>query len=294
MGSVVRLRAFAKINYALAVLGLRDDGYHEVATVMQSISLADEVEIEQTGGGFELLTEPEKAEVGPLEKNTVYKAWSLLGEAVEEELPVTVRLNKKIPSGAGLGGASADAAAVLVGLNELFEVGLSIGELQGIGVRIGADVPFCISGGTVLGEGIGEILTPLPAPPHHELLIIKPESSAETARIYRSYDERPIRASATKSVVEALQAGDLEALAGSLSNDLSPTTRSIVPEVAEYEKELLKRGALGAGMSGTGTAVYGMFSGEKEARKAAVRLTAPFSGFYKPVAQGVEIAKTVV
>lgn len=289
MGPVVRLQAFAKVNYALAIKGLRDDGYHEVATVMQSISLADEVEIESRDGGFELFVEPEQAEVGPLEKNTVYKAWSLLGEAVGEELPVAVRLHKKIPSGAGLGGASADAAAVLVGINELFGLGLSAEKLRVIGARIGADVPFCISGGTALGEGIGEVLTPLPAPPAHKLLVVKPVSGAETAKIYRLYDERPARSTAIEPVIEALRSKDLEALAESLGNDLAPTTRGIVPEVLEYEERLLETRALGACMSGTGTAVYGVFFDEVEAQAAEELLEVTFSSICSPVVQGTEM-----
>ena len=290
MGVVVRLRAFAKVNYALAVLGLRDDGYHEVATVMQSISLADEVELEKTGGGFELVVEPELAEVGPPEANTVYRAWRLICGAAGEELPARVRLTKEIPSGAGLGGASADAAAVLVGLNDLFEVGLGEKELQGIGAHIGADVPFCVSGGTALGEGIGEQLTGLPSPPDHRMLILKPKRGAETARIYRAYDERefePGRGVSVEPVVEALGNGDLGALALSLGNDLAPVTRSFVPEVARYEKELMGAGAPGACMSGTGTAVYGLFGAEEAARAAPGRSGAFFSGVYEPVSFGV-------
>lgn len=287
---MIRLRAFAKINYALAVLGLRDDGYHEVATVMQSISLTDEIEIEKTDSGFGLVVEPERAEVGPLENNTVYRAWSLLGEVVDEELPTKVRLYKKIPSGAGLGGASADAAAILVGLNELFGIGLGVRELQNIGARIGADVPFCITGGTALGEGIGERLTELPAPPDHHLLLLKPESGAETAHMYRAYDERPAKEiTSVESAIAALEKGDIRALASSLGNDLASITREFVPEVSEYEKELLRKRVLGACMSGTGTAVYGVFSNEKEARAAAARLTAPFVGVHSPVTLGVEI-----
>ena len=116
----VRLRAFAKLNYALEVRGRRDDGYHEISSVLQSVSLADELEIERSRGGFELLFEPDGVEVGPLEENTVYKAWALLWERSGRELPVRIRLHKKIPAGAGLGGGSADAAATLFGMNELF------------------------------------------------------------------------------------------------------------------------------------------------------------------------------
>ena len=151
----VLLRAFAKVNYALEVRGLREDGYHEISTVMQSISLADELEIEHADEGFELVVEPEGFGVGPTEKNTVYRARELLGKLVGGELPVKTRLRKGIPAGAGLGGGSADAAAALTGLNELFGLGLSIAELRDLSLRIGADVRFCLSGGTALGEGIG-------------------------------------------------------------------------------------------------------------------------------------------
>lgn len=285
---MMRLRAFAKVNYALAVRGLRPDGYHEVATVLQSISLADEVEVERAGEGFELLVEPAGADTGPPEKNTVYRVWSLLREVTGERLPVRVRLHKKIPSGAGLGGASADAAAVLVGINAVFGLGLGMDELRKLGVRIGADVPFCVSGGTALGEGIGEILTPLPAPPEHALLVLKPEPGAETAGIYRAYDGRTgIEPTAVEPVLAALRAGDLAALAWALDNDLAPVTRDEVPEVGEYEKALRDAGALGAAMSGTGTAVYGLFPGEEEAHGVVGGLRAPFAGVYEPVGCGV-------
>jgi 4-diphosphocytidyl-2-C-methyl-D-erythritol kinase len=159
MGGVL-LRACAKVNYALEVRGLRGDGYHEISSVLQSVSLADELEIERSRGGFELSFEPEGVEIGPVEENTVYKAWASLWEASGHELPTRIRLHKKIPAGAGLGGGSADAAAVLVGMNELFDLGLDAEQLRTIGARIGADVPFCLSGGTALAQGVGEILTP--------------------------------------------------------------------------------------------------------------------------------------
>jgi 4-diphosphocytidyl-2-C-methyl-D-erythritol kinase len=284
------LRAYAKVNYALEVLGLREDGYHEIRTVMQSVSLADEVEIERTGGGFKLFFEPEGVEVGPLEENTVYRAWALLWEASGHELPVRVRLHKKIPPGAGLGGGSADAAAVLAGMNALFDLGLSAADLGEIGSRIGADVPFCLSGGTALGEGVGERLTPLPAPPEHHLVVVKPLRSADTGEIYRSYDGRPREHTpSVEPVVAALWAGDLDALAGAVGNDLEPVTEGLVPDVAAHRRELLRAGARGAAMTGTGTALYGVFGTEDEARLAADReLAAPFLGVYEPVGLGVE------
>jgi 4-diphosphocytidyl-2-C-methyl-D-erythritol kinase len=286
----VRLRAFAKINYALEVLGPRDDGYHEISSVMQSVSLADELEIENSRGGFELLFEPEGVEVGPLEENTIYKAWALLWEVSGRELPVRVRLHKKIPAGAGLGGGSADAAATLCGMNELFGLGLNYEELRDVGSRIGADVPFCLAGGTALGEGIGEVLTPLPAPPEHHLVLAKPVRGADTGEIYRAYDRRHAeRRASIGPVVAALQGGDLCALGEALGNDLEPVTAGLVPEVRRYKSDLLRAGALGAAMTGTGTAIYGAFGMEAAARAGATRLGAPFVGVYEPVGEGVEM-----
>jgi 4-diphosphocytidyl-2-C-methyl-D-erythritol kinase len=286
----VRLRTFAKVNYALDVLGLRADGYHEVSTVMQSISLADEVELRYRSGGFDLSLEPEEVEIGPQDRNTTYLAWKALQRLTGKQLPVKVTLRKKIPAGAGLGGGSANAAAVLVGLNELFGLGLRLDELRGIGAGIGADVPFCISGGTALGEGVGEILTPLPAPPAHLLVVAKPLRSADTAGIYRAYDEAKTESTnSVKPVASALRAGSLPTLAAVVGNDLAPVTRDIIPEVAELEQSLLASGALGASMSGSGPAVYGIFHDEKAAGIGKDTVDAPFIGVYEPVSRGVEI-----
>ena len=286
----VRLKAFAKVNYALDVLGLRTDGYHEIRTVMQSISLADEVQLKLAAEGFELTVGPDKPEIGPPERNTAYLAWKLLQRLAGEELPVRVTLRKMIPAGAGLGGGSADAAAVLVGLNELFGLGLRDEELREIGAGIGADVPFCISGGTALGEGVGGVLTPLPAPPHHRLVVAKPLRSADTATIYRGYDEARIEGmQSADPVISALRSGSLSALAAALGNDLAPVTAGFVPEVATLEQALLESGALGASMSGSGTAAYGIFGDEEAARTARDTIKTPFIGVYEPVFRGVEI-----
>jgi 4-diphosphocytidyl-2-C-methyl-D-erythritol kinase len=286
----VRLRAFAKVNYALDVLGLRADGYHEVITVMQSISLTDEVELCCAAAGFDLSLEPEEVEIGPQERNTTYLAWKALQRLTGKELPVKVTLRKEIPAGAGLGGGSANAAAVLVGLDELFGLGLRVDELRGIGAGIGADVPFCISGGTALGEGVGEILTPLPAPPAHHLVVAKPPRSADTAGIYRAYDEAETESiNSVKPVVSALLSYNLPALAAAVGNDLASVTRGIIPEVARLGRTLLASGALGASMSGSGTAVFGIFHDAEAAGLAEDTVDAPFIGVYEPISRGVEI-----
>jgi 4-diphosphocytidyl-2-C-methyl-D-erythritol kinase len=265
----LRLRAFAKVNYALEVGERRDDGYHEILSILQSISLADEVEIERSKGAFELRIEPEGAELGSLEQNTVYRAWRLLCRLAGSELPVRIRLHKKIPAQAGLGGGSADAAATLCGLNQLFSLGLSHEELRRLGSGIGSDVPFALTGGAALAEGVGEMLTALPAPPLHRLLVAKPERGADTAGIYRAYDEW-LGGEGMPSVEGVVAAG-------------------FVPEVRKYREDLLRLGAMGAAMSGTGTAVYGVFEGEDEARFVAERFHAPYVGIFEPVLRGVEV-----
>ena len=286
----VRLRAFAKVNYALDVLWLRADGYHDIATVMQSISLCDEVEIERIAEGFELSAEPEVADIGPPERNTTFIAWKALQRLTGDALPARVTLRKRIPAGAGLGGGSADAAAVLVGLNELFDLGLRVDGLRKIGVKIGVDIPFCVSGGTALGEGVGEVLTLLPEPPAHHLVLAKPRRSADTGRIYRAYDATKTEsARSVKPVVSALRHRSMLALAAAIGNDLAPVTRDLVPEVSALERELLASGALGASMSGSGTAVYGIFDASEAARIASDALKTPFAGVYEPVSRGIEI-----
>jgi len=284
----VRLRAYAKVNLALDVVGRRPDGYHELRTVMQSVSLADEVEIRRTGGGFELLVDPPHVDVGPPEKNTVYRAWRLLCDRVGGELPVRVTLRKEVPAGAGLGGGSTDAAAVLRGLDALFGLGLSAEELRDVGRETGADVPFCVSGGTALAEGVGEVLKAVPAPPDHRLLVVKPSRGADTAAVYRAYDASPAGGDAADRVLSALRSGDLTGLAAALGNDLAPVTKSMIPEVAELEGGLLEAGAAGASMTGSGTAVYGLFGDEDAAVRAREGMDAQFVGVCAPVPFGSE------
>lgn len=289
MNEPIRLRAFAKVNYALEVRGLRGDGYHDIATVMQSVSLADELRIERAGEGFDLAVEPAGAETGPLEDNTVHRAWKALCALAGRELPVKVRLRKRIPSGAGLGGGSADAAAFLLGMNGLYDLGLDLSALREIGNHVGADVPFCLSGGTALAGGTGDVLTPLPPPPSHHLVLVKPSISANTGHVYRAYDESPSEAaSSVEPVVSALRVGALPALVRALGNALAPVTRDLLPEVERCERDLLRAGALGAMMSGSGSAVFGIFISKKETENAKAILQYPFVEVCEPIAQGTK------
>lgn len=288
----ISLRANAKVNYTLEITGVRDDGYHELRSVFQSISLHDEVHLRRAESGFTLDVSPPGTDTGPREENTVHKAWRLVSERVGRELPVSVELVKSIPAGAGIGGGSADAAAFLVGVNELFALGLDEDDLREVGAGVGADVPFCISGGTALGEGVGEKLSVLPAPPEHYIAVVKPEESASTAEVYRAYDINTVeRKGNSGPVMAALRAGSLTRLASSIGNDLAPLTARIVPELAEYERILLDSGAIGTAMSGSGTVVYGIFWDEESARDAlsSDRLSGVAVGVYRPVGAGVEV-----
>mgnify|MGYP001320565153 CR=1 FL=1 len=289
MRGSLRVRAFAKVNYALEVLGRRADGYHEIRTVLQSVSLWDELEISGPEERFGLVVEPEGAGVGPERENTVYRAWRLLaGEAGAP--PVRVTLRKGIPAGSGLGGGSADAAALLWGANELLGLGLGEADLAALALRVGADVPFCLVGGTALGEGVGERLFPLPAPPEHRLVVAMPPRGASTAEVYGAYGGLGGAAPGGWSgrVVRALRAGDLGGLGAAVGNDLTPVTAGLAPEVEKLLAGLREAGALGACMSGTGSAVYGLFREEAAAHEAARRLGgAAFVRVCRPVGRGL-------
>jgi 4-diphosphocytidyl-2-C-methyl-D-erythritol kinase len=162
--------------------------------------------------------------------------------------------------------------------------------MREVGSGIGADVPFCVSGGTALGEGVGEILSPVPPPPDHRLLVVKPRRGADTAAVYRAYDAGPAGGDASSRVLRALRSGDLAALAGALGNDLAPVAKRMVPEVAELEGKLLEAGAVGASMTGSGTAVYGLFRDEDAVARAGEKVDAHFVGVCASVPFGSEPA----
>jgi 4-diphosphocytidyl-2-C-methyl-D-erythritol kinase len=162
--------------------------------------------------------------------------------------------------------------------------------MREVGSGIGADVPFCVSGGTALGEGVGEILSPVPPPPDHRLLVVKPRRGADTAAVYRAYDAGPAGGNASGRVLRALRSGDLAVLAGALGNDLAPVAKRMVPEVAELEGKLLEAGAVGASMTGSGTAVYGLFRDEDAVARAGEKVDAHFVGVCAPAPFGSEPA----
>ena len=253
------LLAPAKLNLFLDITGRRSDGYHLVNMVMQSVSLYDEVTLITDEDSDEIKIECIGSNIPCDETNTAYKAVKLFFENAEiEPVGVTVRIKKNIPSQAGMAGGSTDAAAVLIGLNELLKTGLSKHELADIGEMIGADVPFCVYGGTMTAGGIGTILTPLPDMPDCTFAVVKPEINISTAEAYRKSDE--VGYNFPKSpdrVVDGICSGDVVEIAKGLYNKFEAVVD--IPEIDDIKSAMMRAGALGACLTGSGSAIFGIF-----------------------------------
>ena len=264
----ISLKALAKINLGLDVLGKREDGYHEVRMVMQTIHLYDRVEIKKTRSPH-IHVETNLYYLPVNEDNLVYRAAKLMKDEFLIKEGVRIVLQKFIPVAAGLAGGSSDAAAVLVGMNRIFNLGLKQNKLMELGLKIGADVPFCIMRGTALAEGIGEKLTALPPMPKCPVLIAKPAISVSTKAVYEGlklYDgmEHPD----IDGVMEGIQQKDLKGVASHMGNILETVTIPMYPVIEDIKKLMLENGALNAMMSGSGPTVFGLFPNEKEIRRA--------------------------
>ena len=264
----ISLKALAKINLGLDVLGKREDGYHEVRMVMQTIHLYDRVEIKKTRSPH-IHVETNLYYLPVNEDNLVYRAAKLMKDEFQIKEGVRIVLQKFIPVAAGLAGGSSDAAAVLVGMNRIFNLGLKQNKLMELGLKIGADVPFCIMRGTALAEGIGEKLTALPPMPKCPVLIAKPAISVSTKAVYEGlklYDgmEHPD----IDGVMEGIQQKDLKGVASHMGNILETVTIPMYPVIEDIKKLMLENGALNAMMSGSGPTIFGLFPNEKEIRRA--------------------------
>lgn len=264
----IELKALAKINLGLDVLGKREDGYHDVRMVMQSIYLYDEVKIEKMEiSGIEVVSNLSFLPAG--EGNIAYKAAKLLKEEFQIPDGIRISLNKHIPVAAGLAGGSSDAAAVLFGVNRMYRLELSSAELMERGVRLGADVPYCIMRGTVLAEGIGEKLKALPAMPKCTVLIAKPPISVSTKAVYDALDAENISVHPDiEGVIEGLERGEIEKVAACMGNVLEHVTIPMYPVIEDIRKEMLEAGALNAMMSGSGPTVFGLFKSRAAACRA--------------------------
>jgi len=264
----IELKALAKINLGLDVLGLRLDGYHTVRMIMQSIYLYDEVKITKSVVPS-VVVQTNLPYLPNNEKNIAYKAAALLRDRFQISEGVRITIEKRIPVSAGLGGGSANAAAVLFGMNRLFDLRLSTEKLMKLGIVLGADVPYCIVRGTVLAEGIGEVLIPLPSLPKSIVLVVTPPVRVSTAKIYKALDAKNItKHPDIDGLIEALGRGDLTGVAANMGNVLEQVTIPLHPEIATIKQELLAAGALGALMSGSGPTVFGIFAVRDLADKA--------------------------
>ena len=266
---MVRVHGNAKINLTLDILGKREDGYHEVAMVMQSIGLHDTVELERTEKGISLAVDVPGLEAD--ERNLAWKAAALMRERFHLEGGVHIRLAKRIPIAAGLAGGSTDAAAVLRGMDELYGLEIPEDELCRLGAELGSDIPFCILGGTMLATGRGEMLKRLPDLPEMPVVLVKPRISVSTAWAYQNYDAHGAeRHPDNEAIQRAIAAGDREAVAKLLCNVLESVTIKKYQEIARYKQMLLEQGAMASMMSGSGPTVFALArSGEQAEDMAA-------------------------
>ena len=268
MEDTVMLKALAKINLGLDVLGRRENGYHDVKMVMQTIYLYDHVTISKTEEpGIQVESNLFYLPVD--ENNIAYKAAKKLMDEFQIQEGVRIVLKKHIPVAAGMAGGSSNAAAVLVGMNRLFSLGLSQEELMERGVSLGADVPYCVMRGTVLAEGIGEILTPLPPLPKCYVLIAKPGISVSTKQVYEKLDSKEIEEHPDiDGILDGLEHGDLRKIANSMGNVLEKVTIEDYPIIEDIKRTMKEAGALNAMMSGSGPTVFGLFEDKKAAMEA--------------------------
>ena len=268
----IKLKALGKINLGLDVLGRRPNGYHDVRMVMQTVYLYDQILLEKTDKeGISLETNLFYLPVN--ENNLAYRAAKMLIDEFAIKEGVHISLEKHIPVAAGMAGGSSNAAAVLYGMNRLLQLGLTDQELMDRGVQLGADVPYCIMRGTVLAEGIGEKLTPLPAMPKCHVLLAKPPISVSTQKVYEKLDAQEVtKHPDIDGILLGLQTGDLEKITSSMGNVLENVTITEYPQIKRIKDVMKEEGALNAMMSGSGPTVFGIYDDKMLARRAAARI----------------------
>lgn len=275
------VRSYAKINLTLDILEKRPDGFHGIESVMQSISLHDIITL-RTSSEPGIRITCDIPGIPTDEKNLAHKAASIFLQRRGFATGLDIHIEKRIPMQAGLGGGSSNAAAVLMGLNQLFGLSVSLDELSSIGAKIGSDVPFFLVGGTALVRGRGEVIQPLPDIPSWQLVIVKPPFGVSTAWAYKRLDEMSSAVGEptphSKRMVDCILCDGC--LPDALWNDLESPAVERHPEIAEIKGELLRAGASGALMCGSGSAVFGLFKIEEEARTGADRLTGRFGELF--------------
>lgn len=266
----IQLKALAKINLGLDVLRRREDGYHEVKMIMQTISLHDDLEIRRIKTP-EIQVKTNLYYLPTNENNLVYKAAKLLMDEFGIKEGVAIQLKKRIPVAAGMAGGSTDGAAVLWGMNQMYGLGLSRQELMERGVKLGADVPYCVQRGTALAEGIGERLSVLPSMPKCTILIAKPGISVSTKFVYENLhanDLKPEQHPDVDRMIEAMKEKNLGLLCERMGNVLETVTIPAYPVIQEIKEHMMACGAAGAMMSGSGPTVFGIFHSPVQAKAA--------------------------
>ncbi|MEY8234957.1 4-(cytidine 5'-diphospho)-2-C-methyl-D-erythritol kinase [Lachnospiraceae bacterium 66-29] len=264
----MRLKALAKINLGLDVLRRREDGYHEVCMVMQTLSLYDRIIIKKLEKQ-EIQVKTNLFYVPENENNLVYQAAQILMDECDLKQGIYIDLQKFIPVAAGMAGGSSDAAAVLYGMNRMFRLNLSQQRLMEIGLKIGADVPYCVMRGTALAEGIGEKLTPLAPMPICKVLVAKPPICVSTKFVYENLTlDKDTEHPRIDLLIEGLREGNLKKIAAHMGNVLESVTIPHYPVIAQIREEMLHYGAINAMMSGSGPTVFGLFEEEAQAQKA--------------------------
>ena len=266
-----RIKAYAKINLGLDVVRRLENGYHEVKMVMQTVGIYDVLDFERTDGGIVITTD--SGELPTDENNLIYKASKLMMETYPISGGVKIHLEKHIPIAAGMAGGSTDAAATLKGMNRLFDLGCTLKDLMELGVKIGADVPYCVMGGTALAEGIGEKLTPLAPAPDCYVLVAKPDINVSTKYVYEHLDAQEIvKHPDIDGMVEAIAEESLQGILDRMENVLETVTVSAYPIIQTIKDRMKELGAINSLMSGSGPTVFGIFVEKDMARRAYDKL----------------------
>lgn len=266
--NTITKKAYAKVNLGLDVIRRREDGYHEVRMIMQTVDICDVLTFtRQERPGIVVTTD--KEELPGDESNLIYKAARLVTETCSVREGIKIELQKRIPMAAGMAGGSTDAAAVFHGMNEMFGLGMDEDEMCALGVKIGADIPYCVRGGTALAEGIGEILTKLPDAPACVVLVAKPDIDVSTKYVYENLHAESLEYHPDiDGMRAAIEEGDLRGMAERMGNVLETVTVNAYPVIREIKEVMKKSGAWNALMSGSGPTVFGIFGEEEKARKA--------------------------
>ena len=264
----LQLKAYGKINLGLDVIRKRPDGYHDLDMIMQMVDVYDDVIIEKKAGE-EIVVKADAAVLSNGKDNLAYMAAKMLFDEFEIKSGVEITIHKRIPIAGGMAGGSSDCATTLIGINEMFNLGLSKQQLMERGVKLGADVPYCVLGGTAIARGIGEVLTPLPTPPQCHVIIAKPPISVSTAYVYGHIrpDEITKRPDIEQMTL-AIKEQDLNKLSDLLYNVMEEVTVSEYPVIEKLKSIMLENGALNSIMSGSGPTVFGLFDDRKKAQAA--------------------------